>query len=165
MPNSWSERDSQGSTWWSAPELKLGYSFQCVVVLFWWKGQIGDYLVTFYCSVCRNKKVVNRLYCVRVRSVASVMSSSLWPRGLQPARLLCPWDYPGKNTGVGCHFLLRKEDLPSRGSSQLRDPTCSFCIAGGFFTTEPPEKPLKIIYSIKKRESGFVIREISIQNY
>ena len=26
--------------------------------------------------------------------------------GLQPARLLCPWDFPGKDTGVGCHFLL-----------------------------------------------------------
>ena len=53
----------------------------------------------------------------------------------------------------------------SGGSSQLKDPTCSFCIAGGFFTTEPPEKPLKIIYSIKNRESGFAIRETSIQNY
>ena len=31
----------------------------------------------------------------------------LWPRGLQPARLLCPWGSPGKNTGVGCHSLLQ----------------------------------------------------------
>ena len=36
----------------------------------------------------------------------SVLSDSLWPRGLQPARLLCPQDSPGKNTGVGCHSLL-----------------------------------------------------------
>ena len=28
------------------------------------------------------------------------------PHGLLPSRLLCPWDFPGKNTGVGCHFLL-----------------------------------------------------------
>ena len=27
--------------------------------------------------------------------------------GLSPARLLCPWDFTGKNTGVGCHFLLQ----------------------------------------------------------
>ena len=27
--------------------------------------------------------------------------------GLQPTRLLCPWDFPGKNTGAGCHFLLQ----------------------------------------------------------
>ena len=28
------------------------------------------------------------------------------PHGLKSFRLLCPWDFPGKNTGVGCHFLL-----------------------------------------------------------
>ena len=33
------------------------------------------------------------------------MSDSLQHHGLWPARLLCPWDSPGKNTGVGCHFL------------------------------------------------------------
>ena len=27
--------------------------------------------------------------------------------GLWPTRLLCPWDFPGKNTAVGCHFVLR----------------------------------------------------------
>ena len=37
----------------------------------------------------------------------SVVSDSLWPHGLQPTRLLCPWDFPRKNTGVGCHFLLQ----------------------------------------------------------
>ena len=40
--------------------------------------------------------------------VASVKSDSVRPHGLQPTRLLCPWDSPGKNTGVGCHFLLLK---------------------------------------------------------
>ena len=29
------------------------------------------------------------------------------PHGLQPTRLLRPWDFPGKSTGVGCHFLLQ----------------------------------------------------------
>ena len=37
----------------------------------------------------------------------SVVSNSLWPHGLQPTRLLHPWDFPGKSTGVGCHCLLR----------------------------------------------------------
>ena len=36
----------------------------------------------------------------------SVMSDSSRPHGLQPTRLLCPWDFPGKSTGVGCHCLL-----------------------------------------------------------
>ena len=44
------------------------------------------------------------------------------PHGLKPTRLLCPWDSPGKNTRVGCHFLLR-------GSSWPRDQTCIFCIS------------------------------------
>ena len=38
----------------------------------------------------------------------SVMSNSLQPRGLQPTRILHPWDFPGKSTGVGCHFLLQR---------------------------------------------------------
>ena len=37
----------------------------------------------------------------------SLVFDSLQPRGLEPTRLLRPWDFPGKNTGVGCHFLLQ----------------------------------------------------------
>ena len=37
----------------------------------------------------------------------SVLSDSLQPHGPQSTRFLCPWDAPGKNTGVGCHFLLQ----------------------------------------------------------
>ena len=44
------------------------------------------------------------LLCV---CVASVVSNSLQPCGPQPARLLCPWDPPGKETGAGCCFLLQ----------------------------------------------------------
>ena len=44
---------------------------------------------------------------MRACSVPSLMSSSLWPHGLYPTRLLCPWDFPGKNTGVGYHALLQ----------------------------------------------------------
>ena len=46
----------------------------------------------------------------------SVVSDSLRPRGLQPTRLLHPWDSPGKNTGVGCHFLLQGI-FPTQGSN------------------------------------------------
>ena len=37
----------------------------------------------------------------------SVVSDSLQVHGLQPAKLLCPWNSPGKNTGVGSHSLLQ----------------------------------------------------------
>ena len=46
----------------------------------------------------------------------SVMSDSLWPSGLYPSRLLCPWNSPGKNTGVGCHSLLQGI-FPTQGSN------------------------------------------------
>ena len=40
------------------------------------------------------------------------MSDSVWPHSQQPTRLLCPWDSLGKNTGVGCHFLLQYHNIP-----------------------------------------------------
>ena len=40
--------------------------------------------------------------------VASVMSDSVRLYGLQPARLVCPWNSPGKNSGVDCHSLLQR---------------------------------------------------------
>ena len=41
---------------------------------------------------------------------------TLQPHGLQPARLLCPWDFPSKNTGVDCHSLLQGI-VPTQGSN------------------------------------------------
>ena len=40
-------------------------------------------------------------------SFAQPCPTLLQPHGMQPSRLLCPWGFPGKNTGVGCHFLLQ----------------------------------------------------------
>ena len=48
----------------------------------------------------------------------SVVSNSVRPYGLWPARLLCPWNFPGKNTGVSCHFLLQGI-FPTQGSNPL----------------------------------------------
>ena len=50
------------------------------------------------------------------------MFSSLWPHGLLPARLLCPWDSSGKNTGVDYHTLLQ-ENFLTQGSN-----LCFFCL-------------------------------------
>ena len=36
-----------------------------------------------------------------------IVSNSLQPHGLYSTRILCPWNFPGKNTGVGCHFLFQ----------------------------------------------------------
>ena len=48
--------------------------------------------------------------------ICSVMSDFLQPHGLQPAKLLCLWDFPGKTTRVSCHFLLQGI-FPTQGSN------------------------------------------------
>ena len=55
------------------------------------------------------------------------MSDSVRPHRRQPTRLPCPWDSPGKNTGVGCHFLLqcmkvKSESEVAQSCLTLRDP-------------------------------------------
>ena len=54
------------------------------------------------------------------------MSDSLRHYGLQPTRLLYPWDSPGKSTAMVCYFL-------SRGPSWLRNRTHSSCITGTLY--------------------------------
>ena len=49
--------------------------------------------------------------------VTQVLSNSLRPHGLWPTRLLCPWDFLGKNTGVCCHALLQGI-FPTQGWNQ-----------------------------------------------
>ena len=49
----------------------------------------------------------------------SVVSDSLQPHGLQPARLLCSWDSPGKNTGVGSLSLLQGNFLTQESNQDL----------------------------------------------
>ena len=72
------------------------------------------------------------------------MSDSVRPHGLQPTRLLCPWDSPGKNTRVGCHFLLQCMKVESESEVAQSCPTpsdpmdCSLpgsSIHGIFWTT------------------------------
>ena len=46
----------------------------------------------------------------------SVVSGTLQPHGLRLTSLFCPWDFPGKNTGVGCHVLLHADE--GRGETQ-----------------------------------------------
>ena len=59
-------------------------------------------MYSFYLVICTQH---NYFECHSVS--CSVLSDSLLPYGLQSSRLLCPWDFPGQNTGAGCHFLLQ----------------------------------------------------------
>ena len=65
----------------------------------------------------------------------SCVQLSCNPMDCCPTRLLCPWDFPDENTGVGCPFS-SPGDLPDPGTEPM-----SPALAGRVFTTEPQGKP------------------------
>ena len=76
-----------------------------------------------------------KVVCVCVSH--SVLSNSMQPHGLQPARLLCSWGFPGKNTGVCSHSLLQGM-LTTQGLN-LGPLHCRQIL----LPSEPPGKPCK----------------------
>ena len=104
-------------------EKKIHWSWFCSCLVFWLiiihqsKNQLLIFSVakTDFSTKHFNSKL--KLKCVKrehmLKSVRccfvvdKLCPTLLRPCGLQPARLLCPWDSPGKNTRVGCHFLLQ----------------------------------------------------------
>ena len=69
----------------------------------------------------------------------SAMSGSLQPHKLEPPRPLCPWDFPGKNTGVGCHLLLQGI-FPTQGLNLHLLHLLHW--QAGSLPAEPPKKPV-----------------------
>ena len=61
------------------------------------------------------------LYAAAAKSLQSC--PTVWPHRWQPTRLLRPWDSPGKNTGVGCHFLLQSMIVKSESEVAQLCPT------------------------------------------
>ena len=59
---------------------------------------LGSFIFTMYVCVC-----VSACVCIYL-----VVSDSLWPHRLSSARFFCPWNFPGKNPGLDCHFFLQR---------------------------------------------------------
>ena len=78
---------------------------------------------SLWCLSCTMRSLTKKLSFLGFTSIyasmhaCSVVSDSSRPHGLQPTRLLCPWNFPGENTGGGSAISY------SRGSSQPRDRT------------------------------------------
>ena len=95
----------------------------------------------------------------------SVVSYSSWPHGLQPTRLLRPWDFPGKSTGVGCHCLLQKGGIvTSNCSTKLQDFPKNQVKNNGFYVScssvcksyclYSPKERYSLKYSVKSKNIG-----------
>ena len=77
----------------------------------------------------------------------SVMSDSLRCCELWSTRLCCPWNYPGKNTGLGCHFLLQG-DLPDSRIKPMSPGVPA--LAGRFFSHWVTWEAHPLIYTLPK---------------
>ena len=71
-------------------------------------------------------------WCFSLQVISDPICNSLELKGsLEPARLLCPWEFSRKNTGLGCHFLLQ-------GIIPTQIELMSLALTVSFFTTKPP---------------------------
>ena len=115
--------------------------------------------------------------CARVRAhVCSVMSDSSQPPGLQPTRLLCPWNFPHKNRPEGCHVFLRCSSPSGPGPHLLRllhwwqgyplslwhlgNPVQGFAVAQFFKTVKLNENPI-ILFSFYSLNDNFIFLKIT----
>ena len=89
--------------------------------------------------------------------VTSVISDSVWSYGLQPARLLHPWNFPGKNTEIGCHALLQGIFL-----TQGSNPCLLYLLTwqAGSLPLAPPGKPQWALYLLLKSSDSVSLYSI-----
>ena len=80
------------------------------------------------------------------------MSDSVWPHTRQPIRLCRPWDSPGKNTGVGCHFLLQCRKVKSESEVAQSCPTLRDPMDGS-----PPGSSVHGIFQARVLEWGAIV--------
>ena len=96
----------------------------------WWPSVSDELSPKGHKEVSRSFRDVPQWRCIwKVLSHFSCVWLFVTPWTM-PHWLLCPWAYLGKNTRVGCHFLLQGIFL-TQGSNRM---TCGFFIAGGFYT-------------------------------
>ena len=88
--------------------------------------------------------------CARDQSfTCSVMSDSLRAHGLQPSSLLYPWNSPGQNTGVGCHFFFQGI-LQTQGFEPASLVPPAFCIGRLFFITSSSREAQDYLFYVSR---------------
>ena len=96
----------------------------------------------------------------------STVSNSLWPHGLWSTKLLCTWNSPGKNTGVGCHAPLHGI-FPTQGSNSHL--LCLLHWQAGLLSVAPPRNSkafifLSIFIRISKQSKWSNRQRINLKN-
>ena len=120
-----------GKPWHATPDSFWGVNIPRIThfeqpIWYYWNQSWGEMLATGSHPVGTGASTPLEAGCCCCQ-VTSVMSDSVWPHRRQPTRLPRPWDSPGKNTGVGCHFLLqctkvKRESEVAQSYLTLSDP-------------------------------------------
>ena len=117
--------------WWSLTSLFLSHLLTLLPLLLLVRKQfnaVGCYMTKLNAKYLSPtpyflKKLFLKFACTRLQGVCACMPSHVWlfcdPRDCNPPRLLCPWDFPDKNTRLGCHFLLQGIFLTQESNPHL----------------------------------------------
>ena len=117
-------------------------------------------MYAFVCGYSRLRVIRHSQGCIQVfkvgsaataAAVASVVSDSVRPHRRQPTRLPHPWDSPGKNTGVGCHFLLQCMEVKSESEISQSRSTLSDSM-----DCSPPGSSIHGIFQARVLEWGAI---------
>ena len=128
------------SAHWCEWGVKVSY-YYCVTVNF------SFYVLVFNFFMYWGTPILDACCC----QVTSVVSNSVQPHRWQPTRFPCPWDSPGKNTGVGCHFLLQCMKLKSES-----EVTQSCLILSDPMDCSPPGSSVHGIFQARVLEWGAI---------
>ena len=85
-------------------------------------GLFGRKILSLYKQIIIIKKIEPQNF-IAAAAAKSLQSDSVRPQRRQPTRPPCPWDSPGKNTGMGCHFLLQCMKVKSESEVAQSCPT------------------------------------------
>ena len=125
------------------------HCYECLLCDSW---QICSSHICAYVCMCDSAFFVLMMVCVHARSLP-LCPTLCNPMDCSPPGSLCPWDAPGKNTGVGCSALLQGM-FPTQGSNLhlFHLPA----LAGGFFTANTTWEALMTVYFTSFRQDCMV---------
>ena len=103
------------------------------------------FLDSLFCSI------VLSFFCSAAAAAAAAKSLQSCPTLCEPTRLPHPWDSPGKNTGVGCHFLLQCMKVKSESEVTQLCPTLS-----NPMDCSPPGSSVRRIFQARVLEWGAI---------
>ena len=117
-------------------------------------------IVTAFITYTYIIKLPSTVYCCCCCCVTSVVSDSVRPHRRLPTRLRRPWDSPGKNTGVGCHFLL--QCMKMKSESEVVQSCLTLCDP---MDCSPPGSSIRGVFQARVLERGAIAFSTTVYYY